>query len=99
MGQLADGHIPRGWKIAAHFSPAPLVKAMGREIMVLKSTALAAQMCASGRVEMCITTETGRKSNGLVTVHSFGSPKGVFFAGIAGNGIEVLKSAHANLSV
>ena len=83
-------------QIAAHPSPSPLVQELLQESALVKanSNAHAAEMCADGQVEMCITTEKARKIYDLVKLHSFGSPDMLFFGGITADGAEIMKRAY-----
>lgn len=93
-----EGKVPSDWRVASHPSPAPLVRNLGCHVELVNSNAQAADECAQGRVELCITTESARQSRGLVKLHSFGSPAMVFFYGIAGPSIAVVRNACANLN-
>lgn len=88
------GAIPREWRILTHFSPAPLVKGLGCELLEARSNADAAVRCAAAEAEACITTEAARRCTGLVKLHSFGSPDMFFFGGISRHGITLLTRAH-----
>ncbi|MDD5068010.1 MAG: hypothetical protein PHN89_00195 [Candidatus Pacebacteria bacterium] len=84
-----------GIKIASHVSPAPLLDTLvaNRATLVdAKSNAQAAEMCAVGEVEACMTTESARKLHRLTMVHVFGSPPMLFFGGITASGFKLLKS-------
>jgi hypothetical protein len=94
---IADG-VPDTWQVASHPSPAPLVRNLGCEVKLVNSNAKAADEVAQGNAELCITTESARESRGLVKLHSFGSPAMVFFYGIIGPSIEVVRSAYARLN-
>ena len=83
--------IPSHWKIAAHQSPAPLLNSLKCKVLLTTSNSKAAEICAQGRVDACITTEKARQLYGLVKIHEFGSPMMVFFAGTTRHGIEILK--------
>ena len=91
--QVQNNGIPRSWKIASHPSPAPLVKDLGCKVVLVNSNSAAAKSCSVGEVEACITTESGRKIYGLVSLHSFGSPPMVFFGGTTSHGARVIKEA------
>jgi len=98
--KLASCGILPIWRVASHVSPAPLVDTLvkkGCVVLDASSNGTAAQMCADGDVELCITTESARRQNGLVTVHSFGSPEMVFFGGITSVGAEMIASAHQQM--
>lgn len=99
FGKIVDGVIPLEWSIASHPSPAPLVRSLSNKVVPVNSNGYAAQMCERGDVELCITTESAREISGLWTVHNFGSPDMVFFAGITGASAEVVKQAYATLLV
>lgn len=96
LANLVNG-IPRSWKIASHPSPAPLVRPLGLEVELCNSNAAAAQACAQGRTELCITTESARRLNGLVQLHSFGSPNMIFFGGITEHGKNQLERVMTNV--
>ena len=85
-----DGVIPIGYKVASHPSPAPLVRNLHVEVILHNSNAAAAKACAEGKTELCITTESARRNNRLVKIHSFGSPNMVFFGGITQYGFDLL---------
>ncbi|OIO49493.1 MAG: hypothetical protein CO042_00085 [Parcubacteria group bacterium CG_4_9_14_0_2_um_filter_41_8] len=93
---IADG-TACSWVVASHPSPAPLVRNLGCEVKLVNSNAQAADDVAVGNVQLCITTESARKSRRLIKLHSFGSPAMVFFYGIAGESIQVVRSAFARL--
>lgn len=82
--------------IATHPSPAPLLKDQYHKIIFAKSNAHAARLCKDGEVDACITTETARKIYNLVKVHSFGSPRMVFFGGITAHTAEILRTVYQN---
>ncbi|OJI06235.1 hypothetical protein BK004_04560 [bacterium CG10_46_32] len=92
-----NGSVPSAWRVASHPSPAPLVRSLECKVVLVNSNAQAADQCAQGIVELCITTESARKSRGLTKLHSFGSPPMVFFYGTAGPSIDVVRNAYANL--
>lgn len=92
-----NGAVPGSWRVASHPSPAPLVRNLGCEVVLVNSNAQAADECVRGRVELCITTESARQSRGLVKLHSFGSPPMVFFYGIAGPSIIVVRDVYASI--
>ena len=94
--EIVDGVIPKGWSIASHPSPAPLVEHLSATIKLVDSNAQAAMDCSDGLHQMCVTTESARNKHGLVKAHSFGSPMMVFFGGVAGGGLEVLRKAHVS---
>jgi prephenate dehydratase len=77
-------------RVASHPSPAPLLRDNGWEIVEARSNAHAAEMCASGEVDACITTEQAKQRLGLASVHVFGSPPMVFFGGTTQHGVRVL---------
>lgn len=89
--EIKDGKIPSSLKIASHPSPAPLLNPLKCKVLLTTSNAKAAELCAQGEVEACITTEKARKIHGLVRIHKFGSPWMVFFGGTTEHGVEVLK--------
>lgn len=88
--ELASLEWGSGWRIASHPSPAPLVRGLESEVVLTTSNAQAALMCASGQVEACITTQQAARIHGLATVHEFGSPTMVFFAGTTQHGMDVM---------
>lgn len=94
-----DVKVPGAWRVASHPSPAPLVRNLGCAVELVNSNAQAADECAQGKVELCITTESARQSRKLVKLHSFGSPPMVFFYGIAGPSISVVRNVYASLKV
>jgi prephenate dehydratase len=87
------------WRILSHPSPAPLVSRLGWPLVEANSNSDAARRCAAGEAEACITTETSRQLNGLVKLHSFGSPEMVFFGGICRHGAKLLRNAFAGLTL
>lgn len=93
LAQCLSNSIPYNWQIASHPSPAPLVRNLGCQIVLVNSNAKAADEVKAGNVQLCITTESARESRGLVKLHSFGSPPMVFFYGIVGPSIQVFRSA------
>lgn len=95
VAAILNGAVPANWKIASHPSPAPLVRHLGCEVVRVNSNAQAADDCRSGKVQLCITTESARQSRGLVKLHSFGSPPMVFFYGLAGPSIAVVRRVFA----
>lgn len=92
-----NGQLPTHWSVAAHPSPAPLVRHVFRNLEKAKSNAHAAQMCSVGAVDACITTETARRLYGLEKIHSFGSPPMVFFGGITAHGARIIRLAYSAL--
>jgi len=82
--------LPTGWSIASHGAPAPLVRSLPCKIVDAYSNDDASKRCFNKEVELCITTESARRMYGLTKVHSFGSPKMVFFAGITEHGAKTL---------
>jgi len=94
LAAQADSVVLNNWRVAAHPSPSPLVDALSVEKVRAKSNSHAAEMCAGGEVELCITTEAARQKHGLAKLHSFGSPVMVFFGGISSYGAEVVAQAH-----
>jgi hypothetical protein len=91
FSEIKNGQIPKDWKIASHPSPAPLVRKLGNPIVFANSNAHAAQMCQQGKTELCITTESARRTYKLEKVFSFGSPPMIFFGGITRRGLELIK--------
>lgn len=96
--EIINGKILLSCKIISHPAPAPLVKKIvekfGFVIEYTTSNSMAAKLCSEGVAHLCITTETARKTYGLVTVHEFGSPPMVFFGGLTKHGLKVLEEAH-----
>ncbi len=88
--ELAGQSIAPSWRVVSHPSPAPLVKGFGNEVVLTTSNAVAARMCAAGEAELCITTASAAALHKLHTIHSFGSPIMVFFAGTTQHGLNVL---------
>ncbi|MBI2623515.1 MAG: hypothetical protein HYW65_02975 [Candidatus Liptonbacteria bacterium] len=87
---------PASMTIATHVSPAPLVVelvAAHARVVDASSNAEAARKCEAGEVTACITTETARLMQHLVTLHRFGSPLMVFFGGITESGLALLTLA------
>jgi len=82
--------------VASHPSPAPLVAGFG-EVVLCNSNAAAAKMCAEGKTDLCITTESARKIHGLVELHSFGCPLMVFFGGVTQHGLKQIENASTSL--
>ena len=56
------------------------------EVVEASSNANAAERCARGEADACITTEAARDLYDLVAIKVFGSPDMVFFAGITSSG-------------
>lgn len=96
VAAAVKGELPASWRIASHPSPAPLVRKLSCQVVKVSSNAQAADDCRAGKVEMCITTESARTSRGLVRLHSFGSPPMVFFYGLAGPSIAVVRRVFAS---
>lgn len=90
-----DVGLPVSWRVASHPSPATLVDGLA-EVVLANSNAAAARDCASGKAELCITTESARKVYGLEKIHSFGSPSMIFFGGVTQHGQEQVESARAD---
>ncbi|MCG7585295.1 hypothetical protein, partial [Photobacterium sp. OFAV2-7] len=63
-------------------------------IIDASSNSDAAKLCAEGKVDACITTESARNIHGLKTVHEFGSPEMLFFASLPPSSSEYLKGLH-----
>jgi len=91
LAAVYDGAIPAHWRIASHPSPAPLLEMLPSTVRLARSNADAAEICAAGETEACITTESARQIHGLVKIHSFGSPPMVFFGGITGGGARFFR--------
>lgn len=85
--------IPGHWRIASHPSPAPLVEMLPCEVVLARSNADAAAVCAAGGTDACITTESARQIYGLAKLHSFGSPPMVFFGGITTEGAKLFRGS------
>ncbi len=88
---------PASMVIATHVSPAPLVASLviaHARVVDASSNAEAARRCEAGEVTACITTETARLMQHLVTLHRFGSPLMVFFGGITEAGLQLLDQAY-----
>lgn len=92
--EINEGVIPKHWRIYSHPSPAPLVRETGCTVELTTSNAKAAELCAAGKSDACITTESARKIYNLATLHKFGSPKMVFFGGITTHGVEIISKAY-----
>ncbi len=92
LRMFSQGVIPNGCKVASHPSPAPLLKGYPVLVTWANSNADAAQICARGEVDACITTEKARQLNNLVSIHVFGSPPMVFFGGITAHGVALIRS-------
>lgn len=97
VGRVQNGQLPKEWKIASHPSPAPLVRNLGCQVVLVNSNAAAAKSCSAGEIEACITTEAARKIHNLTQLHSFGSPPMVFFGGITAHGAEVIRKVYNSL--
>jgi len=82
--------IPAEWIIASHPSPKGLVSDLPNKLYETTSNSKAAQLCAEGKVDACITTETARKFYKLETLHVFGSGVMVFLFGTTKHGINIL---------
>ncbi|WP_299142907.1 hypothetical protein [uncultured Vibrio sp.] len=82
--------------IASHPSPSVLLRKAGAHISIVdaNSNSEAARLCAEGKVEACITTESARKIYGLKTVHEFGSPEMLFFASLPPSSSKYLRGLH-----
>jgi len=88
---IQDQVLPPHWRIACHPAPAALLKDLPNPVVPVDSNAQAAIDCASGRTELCVTTETARDISRLATLHSFGSPPMVFFGGLPPKSLTLLK--------
>ncbi len=97
VSQVQDDKIPKGWTIASHPSPAPLVRNLGCHVELVTSNAAAAKSCAAGATDACVTTEAARKIHNLTRLSSFGSPPMVFFGGITAHGAEVIRKVYNSL--
>ena len=83
-------------RIASHVSPAPLLEPLrdfGAVIVDAPSNAAAAEKCAAGEVDACMTTTAARERYGLTSLHVFGSPPMLFFGGTTSHGLSVLSHA------
>ena len=87
----AQAGFPKAWTIASHLSPSPLILDTGCGVRQTNSNAAAAELCASGQTELCVTTESARMLHGLRTVFEFGSPEMIFFGGITQSGIQLIR--------
>lgn len=85
-----DPIFPESWSIAAHPSPTPLLAGLKCKFVPASSNSAAAEMCARGDVEACITTESARTRTGLAKLHEFGSPDMIFFGGMTAHGFSEL---------
>jgi len=92
-------HIPTSWVVATHPSPMPLVRGRFHDIVSANSNAHAADLCAQGIVDVCVTTESARASRDLVKLFSFGSPEMIFFAGITSRGARLIEEAYREILV
>lgn len=93
---VAEG-LPECARVASHESPSPLLNGMRTwRIVLVESNAAAAELCAQGEVEACITTRTAAERTGLVIAHSFGHPIMIFFGGISLEGAKLVARAHAS---
>jgi len=82
--------VPRGLRIASHPSPSGLLRALDACVVSARSNAHAAELCAVGEVDACLTTETARARHGLHSIHIFGAPEMVFFAGLTESGAQLV---------
>jgi len=82
--------IPAEWVIASHPSPKSLILHLSNKIYETTSNSKAAQLCAEGMVDACITTETARKLYNLKTLHIFGSAVMIFLFGTTEHGINIM---------
>lgn len=89
-GQIIGSQVPDHWTVLSHPSPLPLLENVPVAIELANSNADAAVRCRNGEAEACITTQSACKINGLVTLHRFGRPNMVFFAGITQHGASLL---------
>lgn len=89
--------FPATWKVSTHPSPSVLLRQLHCEAVLVRSNAEAAIVCAKGETEGCITTESARAIHGLIKIHSFGSPRMVFFVGITEEGAELVREVYAGI--
>lgn len=68
----AESSKPFG-SIASHPAPVDLIAGSEADIRMAKSNSEAAQICARGETDGCITTAVAANSNGLTIVKDFGS--------------------------
>ncbi len=83
--------IPEDWTIAVHPSPKPLITGLKNKTVKANSNSSAAQLCAAGIANACITTEEAKTAYSLKTLHSFGAPNMLFTFGTTKHGINLLK--------
>lgn len=76
--------------VASHLSPSMLISNTNCVRINAKSNAHAAQMCADGLVDACITTEESRRIYNLNQLFEFGSPYMLFTFGTTEHGIKQL---------
>ena len=88
--ELAEQEWNNAWRVASHPSPTPLVANLPNPVVKTTSNSQAAIMCRTGEVEACITTAQAAQIHELVTVHEFGSPAMIFFAGTTQHGMKTL---------
>ncbi|MGF1727781.1 hypothetical protein [Photobacterium nomapromontoriensis] len=79
--------------VASHPSPSVLLKHDSAQFSITDATSNsdAARLCADGKVDTCITTESAKKLYDLNTLHEFGSPEMVFFASLPPSSSEYLQ--------
>lgn len=79
--------------VSAHPSPAVLLADFDRSFKIIEalSNSQAAEMCAKGLVDACITTESARHIHNLHKLHEFGSPEMVFFASLPPSSANLLQ--------
>lgn len=92
--EIQEGIIPKGWGVASHPSPAPLLDDITCSVEITTSNTRAAEICAKGQVDACITTKSAKMIYNLVLLHKFGSPKMIFYGGITIHGVEILSRAY-----
>lgn len=76
--------------VARHLSPRMILEDTSYEFIDANSNAHAAQLCAEGKVEACITTETAKNIYNLNTIQMFGSPVMLFTFGTTEHGVSLL---------
>lgn len=97
--------LPCRFKIlTSHKSPEPLLRGILQnnphcQWQEATSNGAAAITCRNGEVDLCITTESARKEQGLNLIHSFGSPDMVFFGGLTEHGAIVVRQAYSQISL
>lgn len=95
-GAGAESRDLNAVRIAVHPSPLHLLRNTGCELVLTKSNGHAADLCAEGLADMCVTTETCARARNLVVHHVFGCPDMVFFVGISAADERKLREIVAN---